>query len=269
MAKKPRIRRKIYHQNYYRAQAILRDPWFKEKAAWLKKRLSDAGCPLPARPFKTYREFLKWNDTFWKRFSEIEHSPEFIKEKERITGGKDRISIEEYSELEDLREQLLPPMYGQVFRDILNYFRIGKDDDAGFRDFLEHYFFYGKTEYSTSLFAISFKRNEKTDEFELFVRIYGHTKKEDIVRDWEWIAQEQKRLKDYVGKNKAWETFNRDMEIYDLYKALREESGKKRHKKWQSTDMWIYSDLHDRYPDLTTENIRTIVSRTRERLGEA
>ena len=40
--KQPPKHRKIYDQNYYKAQAILRDPWFIKKAIWLKELMGSA-----------------------------------------------------------------------------------------------------------------------------------------------------------------------------------------------------------------------------------
>lgn len=266
MAKLPT--RKLYDQNYYKAQAILRDPWFQEKATWLRKRFNESGCPIPKQPFKTYREYLAWNDLFWEQYTNIEHSQALKDAVNNITQGKTTLTAKEFYAVEDVREKMLPPLYGQVFRDMLDHFKIDRDD-RGFHDFLELYFFFGKTEYPTSYLTVVWKRNEKTDEMELFVQILGHTKREDLERVWPMISEEQKHLKDFVGKSKAWTTFERDLEIYTLYKKLREESGRKRQEKWHATDQWIYSELHEKYPALTPVNIRNIISKTQKRLGES
>lgn len=267
MAKKAPARRAIYDQNYYKAQAMVRNPWFKEKEAWLKKRFADVGCPLPVQPFKTYREYLAWNERFWKRYGEMEHGPEYKAEVQRITGGKERFSLEEYGALEEFKERYLPPVYGETFREILEHFHIDPLDQ-GFRDFLDFYFFFGQKEYHTTPLSIVWRREKPESDMELFIKIYPHTTRDDLLRSWHWIAHEQQYFKNRIGKNKAWTTFERDLEVYNLYKKLRTESGKKRQARWRATDQWIYSELHSEYPNLTTENIRTIISRTRERLGE-
>lgn len=262
-----KARRTVYDKNYYKAEAMVRDLWFQEQETWLKKRFADVGCPLPEPPFTKYKEYMDWNDRFWKRFSEMERSPEYAAAVQRITSGRPTMTADEFYALEDFRNEYLPPLYGQVFDEILRHFRI-PSDDRGFRDFLESYFFFGQKTYGTAPFGVVWKLNEKTKGYDLFVEIYPHTKREDLIKHWEWIATEQKRMKDFMGKSKAWQTFDRDMEIYVLYKKLRQESGKKRHDKWHATDAWIYSDLHTKYPALTTENIRTIIKRTRKRLGD-
>lgn len=262
----------MYDRNYYKAQVMLRDPWFVEKADWLRNRFAKVGCPLPEKPFKKYQEYLDWNTKFWDRYSEMERSPEFLAEKQKITGGKEKIPLEEYRALEEFREQFLPPIYGQTFSEILEHFKIDRNDE-GFKSFLELYFFFGQTEYPTRLFNIIWKRNEKTDEFELFIRIYGHTKKEDIMDHWEWIAREQKIMKDFIGKSKAWKAFDRDIEIYNCYKKLKESGLIRRSNKAAfygitALDKDTWTVLHKKYHKLTIGDVRRIVSRTAKRLGE-
>ncbi len=266
---KPRSLRVVYDKDYYRVAAMVRDPWFKKKEAWLKERLAEVGCPLPAPPFKKYKEYLAWNDRFWKRLEEMERSPEFRMEAQRITGGKQRIPADEFRALEAFKEKFLPPMYGEVFSEILRHFKID-DHDEGFRDFMESYFFFGQKEYHVTPFSLSWRRDDRKSEPELLIKIYAHTKREDFMHHWDWIAAEQKHFfKNRTEKNREWKTFDRDLEVYTLYKKLREESESKR--AWhtlRATDKWIYSELHEKYPELSLENIRTIVSRTRKRLGE-
>jgi len=259
-------RRCIYDQNYYKAQAMIRSPWFTEKICWLKKRFEEVGCPLPTEPFGKYYMYLDWNKKYWDRYGEMELSPEFLEAKTRITGNKETMNVEEFNALEEFRKTFLPPVYGNVFDEILEYFNIDRDD-KGFRNFLEFYIFFGEKEYHVSPFMISWIRNSITDKFELFIQIYGHTKKTDIMKHWDWISHEQKDLKNFIGKNKAWKTFDRDIEIYNCYKELKNPQ-KKRSAGFRAIDGLVYTKLAKKYPKLTISGIRTIVSRTQKRLGE-
>jgi hypothetical protein len=177
---------------------MLLDPWFIEKIIWLKNRFFEIGQPLPRKPFKKYKDYLAWNNRFWKRYAEMMKSPEYLEERKRITGRKENISLEEYEQLTKFEEEFLPPVYGNVYDEILEHFGI-KRDDKGFRDFLEYHIFFGYDEYPTSPFAVTWKRNDKTQQMELFIHLHGHTKKEDIVAHWDWIAKEQKYLPDYMA----------------------------------------------------------------------
>ena len=273
-AKKEKIKplRTIYDQNYYRAQAMLRDPWFIEKIAWLKKRFTDTGCPLPAKPFKKYQEYFDWNDKFWQRYAEMQKSPEFLAEKQRITGGKEEMSWEAFYELEDFKDKFLPPVYGETYKEILEHFNIDPKH-RGFRDFLEFYIFFGKNEFRTQALSASWRTNSRTDETEFLLKINGFTKKEDLLDWWDWIAEQQKSMKDYIGRNKAWVTFDRDVEIYNHYKELKKSEFPRRGgldgmNGIMALDKDIWADLNEKYPRLTIGNIRRIISQTAMRLGE-
>lgn len=258
--------RTIYNKNHYTAQAMLLDPWFKEKIKWLKNRFVEVGRPLPKRPFKKYKDYLTWNTGFWKRHAEMMKSPEYLAEKDRITGGKDTISREEYDRLQEFEEQFLPPVYGNVYDEILAHFGIDRKD-KGFRDFLEYHIFFSYDEFPTSPFTVTWKRNDKTRKSELFIRLHGHTKKEDIINHWDWIAKEQKHLPDYMGKNKEWKNFERDMGIYNQYTALKDPNIKRR-KDGDSLDSKLWAALRKKWPELTMSSIRSIVTKTQQRLGK-
>jgi hypothetical protein len=245
---------------------MLLDPWFIEKIIWLKNRFFEIGQPLPRKPFKKYKDYLAWNNRFWKRYAEMMKSPEYLEERKRITGRKENISLEEYEQLTKFEEEFLPPVYGNVYDEILEHFGI-KRDDKGFRDFLEYHIFFGYDEYPTSPFAVTWKRNDKTQQMELFIHLHGHTKKEDIVAHWDWIAKEQKYLPDYMGKNKVWKNFERDLEIYNHYKALKTKSTKRR-KVHNALDAELWLAMTKKWPTLTTNGVRTIVTKTSKRLGE-
>jgi hypothetical protein len=259
-------RRVVHNQRHYKVGAMLRDPWFIQRADWLRQRLKDTGCPIPPKPLKTYKQYLAWNDRFWDRYTAMKNSAVFLEEKNRIAGSKRKISTTEYDALEKYKDAFLPPVYGEVFREILQHFHFNPDDTE-LRDFLIFYFFFGATEYHTEPLKIALTRNERTREIELHLRIYGHTKKEDIMRHWKSISDEQRHLKDFIGKNKAWVTFNRDIEIYLLYKKMKATRGDEQLKTF-GIDQRTYAELHFKYRGITINNIRSIVSRTRKRLGE-
>ena len=72
---------------------------------------------------------------------------------------------------------------------------------------------------------------------------------------------------DFIGKNKAWETFYRDIEIYNLYKKMKDPKIK-RQPNFQAIDAKLWAVFEKRWPNLTMSGIRTIINRTRKRLGE-
>jgi hypothetical protein len=265
-AKKPR--RPIYDDNYYKAQAMLLDDWFIDKKKWLLNRFAETGCPLPQKPFKTYQQYMDWNEKFWKRHAEMERGPEVAEARLRLTGNKERMTSEEFYAFEDFKESFLPPIYGQVYDEILEHFNIDPKD-KGFRDFLEFHFFFGQDTYPTQPFGVTWLRRKPNEPMKLYVEIYGHTKQEDFLAHWNWIEREQRHLPDFMGKSKARETFARDREIYALYREIKAANPKRANVKKSRlpADTLTLMELDGRYPGLTITNIRTIVTRARKRLG--
>ncbi len=65
----------------------------------------------------------------------------------------------------------------------------------------------------------------------LWVEIKPWTNKEDL--NWNNISQFQKQLPNYIGKNKPWDNFERDVELYKLYlKVKRDTQNNKQRKKY-------------------------------------
>ena len=268
MEKPPKMhRRTVYNQGYYKAQAMLRDDWFKEKMKWLRKRFAEVGCPVPTEGYTTNEEYRAWQGGYWKRYSEMNQDEYYKAKSLEITGGKQFISREELDQLEDLQYQYLPPMYGGIFSEILKHFDIDPKDQQ-FKYFLEFYMFRGQTELPSSNFSVRLSRHPKTNELELLVKIHGFTKKEDIMNNWDFIIEDQKYLSDYQGKSKEWVEFERDLEIYKLWKVIKREKSN-RQGLWQAVDMDIYAQLHQKYPEITVTSIRRIILKTAKRLGES
>jgi len=271
--------RVIFTPEYYKMQAMIRDPWFIEKIAWLKKRFAEVSCPLPENGFKHYKQYLAWNDKFWKRYSEMQQLKEYHEGRLKITGGKEQISPEELWQLQDFDYDFLPPVYGATYREIFEYFKL-PTDNSYYHDFLEAYIFFNRTDYSVSPFSILISRNEKTDQPEFFIQLFGHARKEDLINHWDFIAQEQKSFAKltgkFVGKNKEWKTMDRDIEVYNFYKKLKSGNTITRERDVglhsilhaRSIDAELFSQIHEKYPELTTTTIRNVVSRTKKRLGE-
>lgn len=256
--------REVYDKNYYKVQELLANPKFKRQISDLKRKFQKFNCPIPKNGFNSMQEYLDWNkNKFWKSYSDLETSEKYKKEIIKITGGKSSWGSEEMLKIERFREKFLPPVYGQVFEDILEEFGISRKN-KGFDDFLERHVFFNKNTYPTSLLTVKWIRNKKTDKMELFIQIYGHTRKEDLMKNWDFIIEDQKLLPDYTGKNKKWFTFNRDNLIYETYLKIKEGRSTRSSKKLKPIDEEIYLQMQDRYPGLTMGTIRSIVSKVKE-----
>lgn len=231
--------RPVYTTDYYRLEKLVSSSEFEKKVRWLRSEYEKAGCPLPDKPFETYREYEAWLKLFWEQHM----NAEYAKMKEPITPG-------------------------QFLEDRLYEAKLDHRNPK-YKEFLMFHVFLGRPHLLERAFDLLWMRVKPTDDPKLFIQLMPHTKKEDIEAHWGDIAKEIRRLPGYIGKSKQWESSERDFEVYDEYKRLREASGRKRAaNSWQSVDKWVYSELHEKHPELTASNIRAIVARTRKRLGE-
>jgi hypothetical protein len=272
--KKKIKKRVIFSHDYNKMQVMIRDSWFIKKVAWLKNRFAEIGCPLPLKGFKRYKQYLTWNDRYWKRHSEMQQLDEYLNGRLKITGSKEQISAKEFDDLQDFDQKFLPPVYGEMYSEILHYYGLPIDNDY-FRDFLESYIFFGKTDCTLPPFSVCAIRNKKTNKPGLFIQLYSHTRKEDILNYWNFIAKEQKNFfnsaSESIGKNKAWEEIDRDIEIYNLYKKLKLERGetvKRANALCDMLDMKLFVIIHKKYPKINITAIRRIISQAKKRLGE-
>ena len=199
------------------------DSKFNKFIDQLIKKFSKFGCPIPKKGFKNYKEYLEWNDEYFSVRSRIEHSDEFKSKIFKITGGKNNWGIEEQKKIEKLEKKELPPVYGSDINKLLREYNINRKDKnyRKFNDFVIEYIFFNKREFSDTQLIITWKRNEKTHEAELFIKILPHTRKEDLEKLWPIIKEEQANLPKYKAKHKEYKNFHRDLEIYNIYKNFR------------------------------------------------
>lgn len=255
----------ILDDHYYKVQMLINDPYFKKSISWLLARFNEIGCPVPEKGFKTYKDYENWNKKYWDKRSEMINSDDYKIKVNKITKEKESWDSETQKKLEDFKYNYLPPVYGAYFRDILNHFGITLDFD-GFRDFLVNYVFFKKDEYPHTTYSMMLQRNKNTNEIELYLRIFGYTKKEDIERIWPKIEEQKKSLPDYYGKNKEKKLFNRDLEIYSLYKEFNSNKPQKKGENIyenKRVDEKICIAISEQYGDIEWENVRKIISRMR------
>src|SRR3989338_7028057 len=81
--------KQVFDERYYRVQALLKNPRFIKRIAWLITRFAKFGCPIPEGGFKNYDEYIAWNGGLIKRYYELKKSPEFIARLKKITWGRD------------------------------------------------------------------------------------------------------------------------------------------------------------------------------------
>ena len=255
----------VYNQKYYQVHAMLKKPEFIKEIQWLKDRFEHFDIPIPENGFKKYQEYLDWNERFWNKVTESRKSNEFI---EAVDALKDEngkiIGWDKINKKNKIEETLLPPIYGAFLKDLMQKHGFDRSDKE-LKKFLISYIFMGQKEFKEQPLKIVHKIDSKTRKPGLFVEIFPWTTKEDINRCWSDIKEEQRMYDEYIERNKPWEEFDRDVEIHETYKKSLQ---KVKNDNIKAADIDVFSELHEKYPDITLLNIRKICERTKERLGE-
>ena len=281
--KKIQKERDIFDERHYRAQAMLRSKKFKEMVDWLKGKFAEFDRPIPAEGFKTFEEYFDWNKRWWGKWAELRYGAEYKKIFYEITGGKDVFTHEQMLKIREFEDHFLPPVYGEYFDEILREFKIDPKD-KGYQDFLERHIFFNEHDYPHDLLSIVWKRESRTEPPKLYLEILPGTKLEDIERYWGDVINEQKSLPGFKERNRPWENFERDIEIYMLYEDLKDKllaEGKQRKSSIRldtaldkgepyqisRLDNEIFEKIREKHGDLTFDAIRTAISRAKKHLG--
>ncbi len=259
--------RPIYNKKHYKALELLRNPKFQRRIRELKKVFKCFGCPVPKDGFEKYADYQAWVDNYWDTYSKYRKSDGYKVGIHKITGGQETFGLKEFNKIEKFENRFLPPIYGAVLSEILAEFGVDKNDPE-FKDFIEYYVFLGRDRFPTELFRVSLSRENNKRELQMFIQLYGHTRKEDITDNWDFITKYQKDLLDYKQRNRKREEFERDNKIYEYHLKLKEKRQGKRAKNGElSLEEATLSKFSKRYPYLNIEVIRGIVRRVKGRRG--
>lgn len=117
---------------------------------------------------------------------------------------------------------------------------------------------------SRTLLETKFKKNESTGEIELWLRIQGDTRVEDIKNEWPHIMQYQQQLQDYKKPKKPWSKFFIHKRVYELHKKgfpakdvadeMKRLMGDDPNAYWDETRVWrIVSDFKKRVIKTTSK----------------
>ena len=96
-------------------------------------------------------------------------------------------------------------------------------------NFIFSHIFFKTSVPKQSPFGFRIFKNIKTKQFETSISINPWTTLDDIVKSWSYIVKES--YPEHIGKNKPWELFDYEFDIYQEYRKARrykQNSGDKR-----------------------------------------
>lgn len=121
--------------------------------------------------------------------------------------------------------------------------------------------------YFRNVVKIKTLRNGETGEEEIWIRINPYAKKDDLEKVWRQVEEFQKQLPNYVEREREWQTFKRDVEIFWKANRYRGRLAKKGIKRTNKTYEEFYPLIEERYKMNSAEAIRKAISRVNRLLN--
>jgi len=268
-------KRVILDDYYYKFKVIIKNPKFIKRIKELHDLFDKYGCGIPKEGFSDWKETREWRERLAAKYSTIVRRESYQNERNKITGLKKTLTQEEFSKLKKWEKENTPPInWMENVIEILDEFRLDPKNKTN-QEIVRNFILYRVYKDPRYISKMRLTRNEKTGELELWVRIYPYTQKGDI--KWKEIEKIKKMLPGYVGKTKKKDNFDRDLEIYFLYRELLSETKGDEKKAFQElagkTNKFVYvdrlSEIEEKYgfEELNEENLRKIIKYLHRLLG--
>lgn len=264
MGRKSRL---IYDRKYYKVERISGDKHFKARIRALQDKFASFGCAIPKKGFASTNEYFAWHDKLGAKWGEVLNSKPYKAAVQNITGGKMEWGQHEQDHLGQLEDTMLPPVaYGPELDAILEDFGLNpkdKNDEA----WIEGYLFFNRKAYPHPMAVYKLTRNKDTNEWELWVRYFGHTQPNDI--DAAQLTDLKRYLPDYIGKNRPTNPTiaARNKMIVEIYLEQKKKlfgRGYDRSLVGQSVASKVVAKLRKKYPSLTPNLVLKIVRKKLE-----
>jgi len=258
----------IYSPDHYRMKILVGSREFQSGLQTARETWAAWGIPIPDKGFARVKDYYAWIAKLKTACNKAMDGKEVTHAIKQINNDATISATEKMQQRLEAWKSLLPPVPHGVIDRLLEKSNLDpKNKD--YRLFLTKYIFFGQWDFSEPFLHIVWKRNEKTDEMELFLKLEPHTKKKHIVAFWDSrISKEVEKLSNYRGKNKPWETFERDFQIHTAYQKVEKElADKVKRGKYSSSpvDELVWRRLKKenslRFKNMSFEQLRKAKSR--------
>lgn len=257
----------IYSSDYYRMEKLIKSHRFQTRLRELRALWKKWGVPMPEKGFERVNEYYAWREHLLAVYNKNLQSEDVARAMKRVDDDPSFSAMEKYWRQAEVRDELSPPLPWSIIEQLLKESNLDPKNEK-YRHFLTVYIFLRQPHLSEAFFSMLWKRNEKTDEMELFLKLEPHTKREHILAFWDKIAAEQKKLPGYRGKNKARKSFERDLHIFDVYQDIKSGvSGKRvsKRERYFGIDALVWQRLREEnkkaFECLTLAQVRKSIGR--------
>jgi len=237
------IDKKLYDKEYLKIKMLLSDDDFLKKVQAIREKYK-----IPQDGFKTEKEAEKLCLRYPKQWIKASLSHKNFK----MTKKEDALNY-------DIEDTILNGLsFGSSFLKTIRWFIL-----------------FNTLDYKNPVCRAKITEN-KFGENEIWLQIFPTTRKQDMVQIWNQVGTLQGYLSDYRGKIKNWKNFERDFEIYKIYKNYKQTFGTKKRSDNANTledakypiDDYIFQKISAKYPDILLSHIRQIISRFKKRTSD-
>ena len=186
----------IFDNRYYRLKFLTQNPPFLKAVKEIKQNFAHVKCSIPDDGFSGLDEFRRW--------------------KTQVT--KQRIVL-----LKDGKELHSPK---EAIEALLKKFQLNND----YYFPIWGYVYFGFPPFSRPPFEIVTKSNDKSEEVEIYVKIFTQTRKKDLINNWRLIKNAQKQLPKSHKRNREKE-FEKYLKVYQDYLEIKQMPMKQRKGK--------------------------------------
>ncbi|MFH1712447.1 MAG: hypothetical protein ABH846_04415 [Patescibacteria group bacterium] len=257
----------IYSPEHYQMKRLVRSKRFQSQLRKLHQSWKSHGVTVPTNGFKRAKDYYSWVAKLRSACNKAMDSQEVADAIMKVNNNPSLSPTEKVWRRFEVQKSCTPPTPHGAVDKLLKACSLNPKNEQ-YRRFITKYIFFGQREFSKPFFTVHGKRNKETDEWGIFLKLEGHTKPGHIVKFWSQVDAYLKLLPDYVGKNKPWEEFERDLEIFETYQGLKSSLPGKR-ARYQSDgftlDSRTWQMLRERdrgkYEKLTLSQVRKSVSK--------
>lgn len=223
--------RVLFDKDYYSLQAVINSKKFEGMFAEFKKEMKAKGFPLPEKGFETAKEYHEWSNKA--------HSKDIY--------------------------------YEGFIEKVIREFKLEKNKSK-LQLGLQWYVYFGKKKAPIKpTHAKLITLDDDKQSISVHITVYPWTRKVDLIDDlWERIEIEQQNLVEYKNskRNREWDTFERDLRIYELFLNTKKVNSKSVYKRLvEDPEFKKIAEEYDAGVSIE-ESVGTIITRCKRNLGD-
>lgn len=256
----------IYSPDYYRMKILVSDKSFQARVRDARQAWARWDVPVPGPDSGRTGGYSAWLGRLRAAIIKAEDSEAMARAMERISNDQTISENEKMQQRFEAWRTMLPPSPNSVIDGLLEDFGLDPKD-IRYRLFLITHIFFHREDFIEPFSLPTLKRNERTGEMELYLKLDSYSKAKRVLENWDLIESSLKMLPGYRSRNRRWVTFERDLQIYKVYRQVEELTDEAKRKEFgtRRVDEIVWRRLKEinslRFRNMSFEQLRKAKSR--------